>query len=136
MDIAVELAPVAPADLSAPASGETSAVIGARVAAARDIQTQRSQAEFGAAYVNASLPDAALERVAAPEAEGAALLTRAAETLGFSARGYHRILRVARTLADLDGETAVRRRHVAEAISYRRRDGVEMATPQRRVTAG
>jgi magnesium chelatase family protein len=64
-----------------------------------------------------------LEKIAQPDAEGANLLARAAETLGFSARGYHRILRVARTLADLEGETAVRRRHVAEAVSYRRRDG-------------
>jgi magnesium chelatase family protein len=136
MDIAVDLAPVTPADLSAPASGETSAVVGARVAAAREAQTQRSQAELGGAFVNASLPDAALERVATPDAEGASLLTRAAETLGFSARGYHRILRVARTLADLDGETAVRRRHVAEAISYRRRDGTDVAPAQRRVNTG
>ena len=128
IDIAVDLAPVTPADLAAPATGETSAAVAARVADARRIQLDRSVAETGVGAMNAALPDAALERVAAPDAEGAALLARAAETLGFSARGYHRILRVARTLADLEGQTGVRRRHVAEAVSYRRRDathGVE-----------
>ncbi len=50
-------------------------------------------------------------------------MQRAAETLGFSARGYHRILRVARTLADLEGLDAIKRRHIAEAVSYRRKDG-------------
>lgn len=123
IDIAIDLAPVTPADLAAPTAGEPSAAVAARIAAARKIQMERSVAETGTAAVNATLPDAALEKVAAPDADGAGLLTRAAEALGFSARGYHRILRVARTLADLEGETSVRRRHVAEAISYRRRDG-------------
>jgi magnesium chelatase family protein len=124
MDITIELAPVTPTDLAAPATGEETAVVGARVAAARTIQMERSRKESGAEVVNAALPDAALERIAAPDADGAALLSRAAEALGFSARGYHRILRVARTLADLEGVDAVRRRHIAEAVSYRRRDGV------------
>ncbi len=122
MDIAIELAPVMPADLAAPANGEPTASVARRVADARSAQIERSVAETGSAAVNAALPDGALERVAAPDAEGASLLTRAAETLGFSARGYHRILRVARTLADLEGQTGVRRRHIAEAVSYRRRD--------------
>ena len=55
----------------------------------------------------------------APDAEGRALLTRVAERFGLSARGYHRILRVARTIADLDGATDVQQPHVAEAVSYR-----------------
>ena len=58
--------------------------------------------------------------IASPEASGRALLLRAAERLRLSARGYHRVLRVARTLADLDGSHGVERRHVAEALSYRR----------------
>ena len=123
MDITIELAPVTPADLAAPATGEETSVVAARIAAARTIQMERSAIENGGEVVNAALPDAALERIAAPDADGAALLSRAAETLGFSARGYHRILRVARTLADLEGVDAVRRRHIAEAVSYRRRDG-------------
>ena len=61
-----------------------------------------------------------LDEVATPEPAGGALLARAAERLHLSARGYHRVLRVARTLADLDGSTTVARRHVAEALSYRR----------------
>ncbi len=123
MDIAIELAPVTPADLSVPATGEDSSAVAARIAAARAVQMARSARDGGGAAVNAALPDAALEHVATPDAEGASLLSRAAETLGFSARGYHRILRVARTLADLEGVDAVRRRHIAEAVSYRRRDG-------------
>jgi magnesium chelatase family protein len=124
LDIAIDLAPVTPADLSAPASGETSAEVAARVARARALQKARA-AEFGStvsAATNATLPDAALERFATPDAEGASLLARAAQAMGFSARAYHRILRLARTLADLEGADAVRRRHVAEAVSYRRRD--------------
>jgi len=61
-----------------------------------------------------------LEQVAAPDAEGRKLLTDAAEKFKLSARGYHRVLRVARTLADLDSAPAVRRPHIAEALSYRR----------------
>jgi magnesium chelatase family protein len=60
-----------------------------------------------------------LEEVASPDAEGRDLLARVAERFGLSARGYHRILRVARTIADLDGSEAVRKPHVAEAVSYR-----------------
>ena len=61
-----------------------------------------------------------LEAVAAPDAEGRALLNTAAERLKLSARGYHRVLRVARTLADLEKSERVRRLHIAEALSYRR----------------
>ena len=122
MDISITLAPVTPTDLAAPPSGETSAVVAARVAAARAVQMTRAEKEGAPASVNAALPDSALGRVAQPDEAGAALLTRAAETLGFSARAYHRILRLARTLADLDGVDGVKRRHIAEAVSYRRSD--------------
>ncbi len=68
---------------------------------------------------NAEADGALLDEVATPEPAGGALLQRAAERLRLSARGYHRVLRVARTLADLDGAADVARRHVAEALSYR-----------------
>ena len=117
MDISIDLPAVTAMDLAGPATGETSAVVAARVATARSAQTERAGA------TNAALDDAALSKIAAPDADGAALLTRAAEALGLSARAYTRVLRVSRTLADLDGSTAVRRRHIAEAVSFRRREG-------------
>ena len=61
-----------------------------------------------------------LEDIATPDAEGRKLLTDAADRLKLSARGYHRVLRVARTLADLDNSPTLRRLHIAEALSYRR----------------
>ena len=70
---------------------------------------------------NATCPATVIEAVAAPDAEGAALIRSAAESMRLSARGFHRTLRVARTLADLDGEAQVRRLHLAEALSYRGR---------------
>ncbi|MEQ1929041.1 MAG: YifB family Mg chelatase-like AAA ATPase [Parvularculaceae bacterium] len=136
LDIAIELAPVTPADLAAPASGETSAEVALRVAAARDAQLARTRDLGLPPSLNVSLPDSALERVATPDADGASLLTRAAEKLGFSARAWHRTLRLARTLADLEGVDAVKRRHIAEAVSYRRRDAAETIGPAPFRTAG
>ena len=69
-----------------------------------------------------------LDEIARPEAGGRALLLRAVDGLRLSARGYHRVLRVARTLADLDGSSNVERRHIAEALSYR-----QLAAPLQRV---
>ena len=69
---------------------------------------------------NAEADGALLDEIAAPDAEGRRLLAEATERLRLSARGYHRVLRVARTLADLDASAAVRRIHIAEALSYRR----------------
>ncbi len=68
---------------------------------------------------NAECDVSLIEAIAAPEASGLTLLREAAAALGLSARGYHRTLRVARTLADLDGESCVARIHIAEALSYR-----------------
>ncbi|MBC7769623.1 MAG: ATP-binding protein, partial [Phycisphaerales bacterium] len=73
-----------------------------------------------AAGLNATLDLPSLERLASPDAPGAALLAKAAESLQLSARAYHRTLKVARTIADLDGADAVRRIHVAEALSLKR----------------
>ena len=120
MDLSIELPAVTPADLQAPATGEDTKTVAARVAAARHLQLDR------AGSTNAALNDAGLNKIAGPDAEGAALLSRAAEALGLSARAYTRILRVARTLADLDGGDGVKRRHIAEAVSFRRRDAGAM----------
>ncbi len=69
---------------------------------------------------NAEVDGTLLEKVAGPEPEGRRLLTEAAEHMRLTARGYHRVLKVARTLADLDLSDPVRRIHIAEALSYRR----------------
>lgn len=121
MDLSIALPAVTPADLAAPGRGESTAAVAARVAAAREAQGSRGPGGRDG-RTNAALSDADLAVVAAPDAEGASLLSRAAEALSFSARAYMRILRVARTLADLEGSDGVRRRHIAEAVSFRRRE--------------
>ena len=132
IDCHIEVPAVSAADLGLPPPAEGSAEVAARVAVARAIQTERYQAGKAASVLgwrddgpppvrtNADADGELLERVAAPDQPGRALLTQAAERLHLSARGYHRVLRVARTLADLEGSDAVRRLHVAEALSYRR----------------
>ena len=117
-DLRVEVPPVAFSDLDLPPSGDSSAIVAARVAQARAVQATRFAAYDGM-RVNADAEGALLEEIAAPDAEGRALLTRAAERFGLTARGYHRLLRVARTIADLDGMPDIRAPHMAEAISYR-----------------
>ena len=115
IDIQLDVPPVTAADLALPSPVEGTAEAAARVGRAREAQAQR------ACGLNAALDLEALERVAAPDAPGAALLAKAAESLALSARAYHRTLKVARTIADLDGADAVRRIHVAEALSLKRR---------------
>ncbi|MES2665038.1 MAG: YifB family Mg chelatase-like AAA ATPase [Pseudomonadota bacterium] len=117
-DLRVEVPPVAYTDLDLPATGDTSATVAARVSAARAVQTTRFAGTPGV-RVNADMEGKLLEEVASPDAESRALLARVADRFGLTARGYHRILRVARTIADLDGSTALRQPHVAEAVSYR-----------------
>ncbi|MGF1463244.1 MAG: YifB family Mg chelatase-like AAA ATPase [Maricaulaceae bacterium] len=111
-DLQIDVPAVAPADLAAPPSKEGSADISVRVLKAREAQMARGG-------LNVRLGQAALENAAAPDEQGAAFLSQAAETLGLTARGYHRVLRSARTIADLEGADAVRRRHIAEALSLR-----------------
>lgn len=116
-DLRLEVPGVSLTDLDLPA-GDTSATVAARVAAARAIQAKRFRDHPGVT-VNADAPPPLLDAIAAPDADGRALILKASERLGLTARGYHRILRSARTIADLDGSDHVLTRHLAEAISYR-----------------
>jgi magnesium chelatase family protein len=117
-DLRVEVPPVAYADLDLPESGDGSATVAGRVAAARVVQARRFDGIDGV-RVNADAEGQLLEEVATPDPQGRDLLTKVAQRFGLSARGYHRVLRVARTIADLEGATGVRQPHVAEAVSYR-----------------
>lgn len=118
IDLQVVLPPVDVAHLQGAERGEPSAAMRERVIAARAVQAARA-GELGLARTNADLVPRDLERVATPDAAGARLLGAAVERLGLSARAYGKVLRVARTIADLDGSTAVSARHVAEAVHAR-----------------
>jgi magnesium chelatase family protein len=120
IDLRIEVPAVTAADLILPPPAEGSAEVAARIAVARDIQLARyTAAGLPQIRTNSEAPAALLEEIAQPDAQGAKLLRDAAETMRLSARGYHRVLRVARTLADLDGADRVGRLHLAEALSYR-----------------
>ena len=116
----IEVPAGTPADLVLPPPDEGSAEVLSRVMQAREIQRQRFK-RHGAPKLrtNAECVGHILEDVAQPDASGLTLIRQAADTLQLSARGFHRTLRVARTLADLDGSETVSRIHVAEALSYR-----------------
>lgn len=121
IDLHVEVSAVSARDLSAPPSGEDSATVAARVAAARDIQSERYKGR--GVRTNAEADGELLESVAGPDASGRALLEQAADAMKLSARGYHRVLRVGRTIADLARASNVARVHIAEALSFRRMQG-------------
>lgn len=118
IDLHVEVDPVSASDLALPPPAEGSAEVAARVEQARRVQTDRLKGTKMRS--NAELDGDALEAHATPDEAGRKLLMQAAEAMRMSARSYTRMLRVARTIADLSGTTEVGRIHVAEALSYRR----------------
>jgi len=120
IDLQVEVPPVTAADLALPPPAEGTAEASARVLAARARQLERAEAAPGGAQLNALAEGDFLDAAADLDAPARALLTRAAEAGGLSARGWTRTLRLARTIADLEGAGPVRRIHVAEALVYRR----------------
>lgn len=121
IDIQVEIMPVPYERLSSATPGESSAEIRSRVVRAREIQ-QRRFADNPEVHCNAQMSSADIRRYAMPDAEGNALLHDVMTRLDMSARAYDRILKVARTIADLDGAESVERRHINEAVSYRNLD--------------
>ena len=136
MDIQIELPAVSIADLTLPPPKETSADVAVRVAAARLRQKQRFE-KLGLTHlrINAQADGALLEEIAQPDSAGLKLMRDAADAMGLSARGYHRVLRVARTLADLDGREQVARLHIAEALSYRQKLAAFQIAAEQRILA-
>ncbi len=122
LDIQIELAAVRAADLARPSPSEGSAEVAARVAQARDRQRARF-AKLGLRHLatNAQADGQVLDEIATPDTAGLRILQEASDQMMLSARGYHRVLRVARTLADLDGKDRVGRIHIVEALSYRQK---------------
>ena len=120
IDLRIDVPAVSAADRILPAPAEPSSAVAERVAAARAVQRERFAAlGLSTIRTNAQCAPSLIEKVAAPDAAASALLRQAAEAMRLSARGYHRVLKVARTLADLDGADSVGRIHLAEALSYR-----------------
>ncbi len=119
IDLQLALPPVDVAALDEAAPGEASALVRARVVTARRAQEERRAAGEVGAGTNAALGPSDAARVCAPDAEGRALLARAALRFDLSARAHGKVLRVARTLADLEGAQAIRAHHVAEAVQMR-----------------
>ncbi|MEL6663694.1 MAG: YifB family Mg chelatase-like AAA ATPase [Pseudomonadota bacterium] len=138
IDLYYDVSPVTAMDLGLPPPSEGSAEAASRVARAREIQTSRYDGlGEGRRAVNADAPTADLDRIAAVDQGGAALLSDAAQKLMLTARAYHRTLKVARTIADLEGCDSVRRVHIAEALSYRRRPpGTEPANQASAASGG
>jgi magnesium chelatase family protein len=120
IDLHIEVPAVSASDLMLPPPAEGSATVAQRVAAARDRQRRRYAAlDVPHITSNAAAPSAIIERVARPDSGGLILIREASDRLQLSARGFHRLLKIARTIADLDGIETVATVHMAEALSYR-----------------
>ena len=126
IDIQCEITPVPFKDISQAAPGESSATIRERVIKARDIQEARFKNVKGV-HCNAQMTERMIHQYAEPDEAGVTLLRTAMEKLHLSARAYNRILKVARTIADLEGSEKVLSNHLAEAISYRQLDRSDWA---------
>ncbi len=124
IDLRIDVPAVSAADMIGPAGAEPSVAVAARVARARAVQRQR-YVERGhpEVFTNAAAGASLIEAVVDPDRDSQALLLQASERFSLSARAYHRVLKVARTLADLGGAERVGRPHIAEALSYRLRLG-------------
>ena len=121
IDIQIEVVPVEFEKLSSTAKGESSSVIRERVIRAREMQTERFKDTPGV-YCNAQMNTRLLNKWALPDSDSIAMLKTAMERFNLSARAYDRILKVARTIADLDGSERVKSYHIQEAITYRNLD--------------
>lgn len=130
IDIRIEVPAITAADMMTMKTSEDSQTVAKRVLAARQTQAERlmqitaspdypDSMKIGNGFNNASASASLIEVIAAPDKDGTKLMREAAETMRFSARAYHRILKVARTIADLEGAQTVGRLHIAEAIAYR-----------------
>lgn len=121
IDIQIEIVPVPFEKISEQQPGESSASIRERVIRARQIQTERF-ANYPRIHCNAQMTSKLLHQYAQPDSQGLQLLKNAMTRLNLSARAYDRILKVARTIADLEGSESIRSQHLAEAIGYRNLD--------------
>ena len=121
IDLQVQCSALSYQDISNTAPGESSASIRERVIKARQIQEQRYKGYSGI-YCNAQMTEKMIHEFAEPDEAGLSMLRMAMERLSLSARAYSRILKVARTIADLEGSEKVQSQHIAEAISYRSLD--------------
>ncbi len=132
IDLFVDVAAVTASDLSLPPPAEGTAEAAVRVAKARERQAKRyGEIADNRRAINADAPGPEIEGLCRPDAGARALLTQAAEQMALSARAYHRVLKVARTIADLDGAQAVARVHAAEALTYRYRPPATTAQTSR-----
>lgn len=121
IDLQIELTPVPVKELNSAPEGESSAAIRERVVKARAIQTERFKDE-PTIHCNAQMTTRLLRKYVVLDAEAATIMERVMDRLGLSARAYERILKVARTIADLDGSADVTKKHIAEAVTYRNLD--------------